>query len=136
MIVRRLGGVLEATHVRPRLILAPHPVDPSRRDGFWLVSGRLVDWGPLAEDQSQATERTLRALAGSSGPRGGAHIPPDEVDEVRIVGAYLASHPELPQLELEPPPGEAELERFLAEDSGERQPDHLGAGGLVTHRDG
>ncbi|HEV3127550.1 MAG TPA: exonuclease domain-containing protein [Solirubrobacteraceae bacterium] len=136
VIVRRLGGVLEATHVRPRLILAPHPVDPSRRDGFWLVCGRLVDWGPLAEDPSQAAERTLQALAGSSGPRGGAHIPPDEVDEVRIVGAYLASHPDLPRLELEPPPGEAELERFLTEDSGERQLDHLGVGGLITHRDG
>ncbi|HEY1569500.1 MAG TPA: hypothetical protein VGF68_20890, partial [Solirubrobacteraceae bacterium] len=34
----------------------------------------------------------------------GAHVPPDEVDEVRILGTWLASHPETPQLVLRPAP--------------------------------
>ena len=42
----RLGGVLEATHARPRLVLARHPSAP-RWDAFWLVGGRVCDWGPL-----------------------------------------------------------------------------------------
>ena len=45
-ILERLEGTLEATHSRPRLIVAAHPSEP-RGDGFWLVGGRLVEWGPL-----------------------------------------------------------------------------------------
>ncbi len=39
----------------------------------------------------------------------GAHVPPHEVDEVRLIGSWLASHPEAPQLALrqEPSGGEA-----------------------------
>ena len=37
-ILDRLGGVLEATHARPRLVLAQHPVAPSV-EAFWLVAG-------------------------------------------------------------------------------------------------
>jgi DNA polymerase III subunit epsilon len=116
-ILDRLGGVLEATHARPRLVLAPHPV-ASGADAFWLVAGRLVDWGPLARDADPAEleRRTLSAL--TRAPRAGelaTHLPPGEVDEVRILATYLASHPETPQLVLEPAPGAAELAGFLGE---------------------
>jgi hypothetical protein len=30
----------------------------------------------------------------------GAHVPPDEIDELRIVANYLAAHPETPQVVL------------------------------------
>jgi DNA polymerase III subunit epsilon len=46
LILDRLGGLLEATHARPRLVLAAHP-DGLSCDAFWLAGGRLVDWGPL-----------------------------------------------------------------------------------------
>ena len=44
-LLERLGGVLAATHARPRLVLAEHPRG-GRCDAFWLVGGRVVDWGP------------------------------------------------------------------------------------------
>ena len=42
----RLGGALRAAHAGARLVLAPHPSDPARADAFWIVGGRVVDWGP------------------------------------------------------------------------------------------
>jgi DNA polymerase-3 subunit epsilon len=99
-ILGRLAGVLEATHARPRLVLAPHPLDARRREAFWLAGGRLVDWGPLPDDPAALharTERALRRAGGGPPAELGAHVPPGEVDEVRIVGTYLASHPELEQ---------------------------------------
>ncbi len=92
-ILRRLDGLLEATHSRPRLVRCPHPADPNRADAFWLAGGRLVDWGPWPADPDELTRRTDAALlrAGRAGELG-AHVPPDEVDEIRIVAGYLASH--------------------------------------------
>ena len=74
-ILHRLGGVLEATHARPRLILAAHPSEADRSEAFWLAGGRLVDYGPVTADD--ITERTERALsrAGRAGELG-AHVPP------------------------------------------------------------
>jgi len=115
VILRRLGGVLEATHTRPRLVLAAHPVKASA-DAFWLAGGRLVDWGPAPGDLDELVDRTAAALTrGARRGELGAHLPPDEVDEVRIVGTYLASHPEIAQLTLAPAPTRAVLERFLSE---------------------
>lgn len=115
VILGRLEGVLEATHARPRLVLAAHPVDPERRDAFWLAGGRLADWGAVPGDAGELVERTRRALArgGRTGELG-AHVPPDEVDEVRLVRTYLASHPELPQLVLEPAPTLEDLWAFTS----------------------
>ena len=120
-ILERLGGVLEATHARPRLILAPHPGD-GPPEAFWLVGGRLVDFGS-AGGAGELAERTARALTreGRAGEVG-AHVPPDEIDEVRILGTWLASHPDTPQLALRPAPdrdalGEL-LERALARAGG------------------
>ncbi len=120
-ILERLGGVLEATHARPRLILAPHPGD-GPPEAFWLVGGRLVDFGS-AGGAGELAERTARALTreGRAGEVG-AHVPPDEIDEVRILGTWLASHPDTPQLALRPAPdGDALrelLERALARAGG------------------
>ncbi len=119
-ILDRLGGVLEATHARPRLILAPHPGEEPAHppEAFWLVGGRLVDFGPLAgaedggtEDLAARTEAALRRV-GRAGEVG-AHVPPDEVDEVRILGSWLASHPDTPQLVLRPAPERAALIELL-----------------------
>lgn len=127
-IVRRLGGVLEATHARPRLIVAPHPVDPARRDAFWIAGGRLIDWGAVPDELDRLGERTAAAVRrGGRTDELGAHVPPEEIDEVRIVATYLAAHPELPQLMLEPLPDAETLARFLGR-SAERQLDDLGAG--------
>ncbi len=115
VILRRLGGVLEATHVRPRLILAEHPVRAELRDAFWLVGGRLVDWGALPEEPEEVVVRTDAAVRRADG----AYIPPDEVDEVRLIGTYLVSHPHLAQLPLDPPPCPEGVERFLSAE-GER----------------
>ena len=115
-----LGGVLQATHAQPRLVLAAHPTD-RRFDAFWLVGGRVADWGEMP-DLDELERRTAAALTRLGGARGvGTHVPPAEVDEVRIVANWLASHPETPSLVLDPPPGREALERFVAAPaSGER----------------
>ena len=99
-VVERLEGVLRATHSAPRLVLAQHPIK-ERFDAFWIVKGRLVDWGPLAE-------RTEAAL---SRPPGRTAIPAGEVDEIRIVASWIAEH-EPPALTLDPAPTPQALLRF------------------------
>jgi DNA polymerase-3 subunit epsilon len=114
VVLSRLGGVLQATHAQPRVVLAAHPTE-RRFDAFWLVGGRLADWGAV-EDLDELHARTVVALSRLGGARGvGTHVPPGEIDEVRIVGNWLAAHPETPALVLDPPPERAELERFVAE---------------------
>jgi hypothetical protein len=80
----------------------PHPVDSVRQDAFWLVGGRLVDWGEAPGDGDALEERTQAALRrGGRAGELGAHVPPNEVDELRIVSSYLASHPDTTQLVLD-----------------------------------
>lgn len=96
LLVERLGGLLEATHAQTRLVLARHPVK-ERWDAFWIVAGRVADWGALPEPD-ELERRTDAALSRRpSRPT----IPPDEVDEIRIVHSWIASH-DPPQLALEP----------------------------------
>jgi DNA polymerase-3 subunit epsilon len=110
LILDRLGGALEATHAHARLLLAAHPVEPQRQDAFWLVGGRLVDWGAAPDDTATLDERSEAALRrGGRAGELGAHVPPTEIDELRIVSTYLASHPETTQVVLE-----ARAERALA----------------------
>lgn len=112
-ILENLDGVLQASHARPRLVLAPHPVQAGRADALWLAGGRLVDFGELPADPEELVDRTGRAVlrAGRSGELG-AHVPPDEIDELRIVCTYLASHPDLPALALSPAPTPQAIEEF------------------------
>jgi hypothetical protein len=106
-VLERLEGVLRATHSAPRLALAKHPVK-DRYDAFWLVRGRLVDWGALPSHE-ELVERTEAALAR---PPGRAVVPVDEVDEIRIVASWVADG-ELPELALDPPPTAGELLDFV-----------------------
>ena len=105
-VIERLDGVLRAQHSTPRLLAARHPVK-ERFDAFWVVGGRLVDWGPLP-GHTELCERTEAALAR---PPGRAAIPVDEVDEIRIVASWTAEH-EPPALELAPQPGRDRLREF------------------------
>jgi DNA polymerase III subunit epsilon len=115
-VLDRLEGVLRATHSAPRLVVAMHPAK-ERFDAFWLVRGRLVDWGPLP-GQSELVERTGAALAR---PAGRTVVPADEVDEVRIVSSWIADH-EPAQLALDPAPSAPQLMRFAAEASATPEP--------------
>ncbi|MGB9183915.1 MAG: hypothetical protein WCB67_07595, partial [Solirubrobacteraceae bacterium] len=117
-------GVLRATHAQPRLLLVAHP-SRDVREAFWIAGGRLVDSGPIANhDLDQLQQRTEAAVA-RGGRLGelGAHVPTGEIDEVRILGSWLASHPETAQLVLHPVPGRDALAKFLAAAAPEPQLD-------------
>ncbi|MGH2857136.1 MAG: exonuclease domain-containing protein, partial [Solirubrobacteraceae bacterium] len=128
-ILQRLGGVLEATHARPRLVLAPHP-GGAGHEAFWVVGGRLVDHGGCEGGVDELAARTRTALArdGRAGELG-AHVPPDEVDEVRIVGSWLASHPHAPQLDLRPTPRREQLVALLVRAGGSGSVSDAASGG-------
>jgi DNA polymerase-3 subunit epsilon len=106
-VVDRLEGMLRATHAEPRLVLAQHPVK-ERFDAFWIVQGRLVDWGPLP-GPTELAERTEAALAR---PPGRTAIPAGEIDEIRIVASWVAEH-EPAVLALDPVPCADELLAFM-----------------------
>jgi DNA polymerase III subunit epsilon len=110
-LLERLGGDLRATHAGARLVLAPHPA-ANRFDAFWVVAGRVADWGPLPPAE-EVERRTALALA--SRPRNGAPecVPPDAVHELRIVSTWLDSHPEARVLALDPPPPPKRVAAFV-----------------------
>jgi DNA polymerase III subunit epsilon len=110
-------------------VLAPHPAK-AEFDAFWLAGGRLVDWGPLPDGCNELLRRTEAALArGGRIGELGAHVAPDEVDELRIIDRWLASHPEAPRLMLSPAPDQASLAAFAARGSASpREVDYLAAG--------
>ncbi len=108
----RLGGVLAATHARPRLVLAGE----GPFDALWLVGGRIVDLElglPQECDADDLHRRTLAALRHAPGPWTGVHLPAHEVEEVRIAGAWLAAHPETAALALDVAPTPPALARFV-----------------------
>ena len=117
----RLGGTLHAIHAVPSLVVAGSAVDggPGRAsdvpDAFWLVGGRLVQWGPMppAEELLSATEAMLREAPAAG--LGGV-VAPEEVDEVRIVAGWLSTHDGVARVPLCDAPSldrlEAVLQRF------------------------
>jgi len=110
-LLERLEGILRATHSGPRLVLARHPAK-ERFDAFWIVHGRVADWGALP-GPGELAERTEAALLRARDRRP-PPLPPAQVDELRIVWGWLAEH-EPPQLPLEGgPPEPALLDELLA----------------------
>jgi hypothetical protein len=93
----------------PRLVLAPHPREDGRCDAFWLVDGRVADWGPLASP-AEAWPRTEQALRRWR-PGTATFVPPDEVEEVRLVTTWTAAH-QPPAMRLDGR-GRAAVERFV-----------------------
>ena len=100
-LLRRLGGMLRATHAGTRLVLAPHPEARGRFDAFWIAGGRVIDWGALPSDPGELAARCEAALRATPRPELGGWLPAGEVAEARLVGAWLAAH-EPPALELGP----------------------------------
>jgi len=99
-LLRRLGGMLRATHAGARLVLAPHPAGGGRCDAFWIAGGRVVDWGALPADRGELLARSAAALRAAPRPELGGWLPADEVAEARLVGAWIAAH-DPPALELD-----------------------------------
>jgi hypothetical protein len=120
-VLGQLDGVLAATHAKPRLVLAEHPRGGSH-DAFWLVGGRVADWGPLG-DPADVAARTAGALGAGDGTGHSAWLATEDVEDMRTVGTWLASHPDTPQLALAPAPGAEALLAFLRR---EGQVDDLG----------
>jgi DNA polymerase-3 subunit epsilon len=102
-LLRRLGGMLRATHAGTRLVLAPHPAAGGRFDAFWIAGGRVVDWGALPAERGELLARCEAALRAAPRPELGGWLPAEEVPEARLVGAWLAAH-DPPALELGPGP--------------------------------
>jgi DNA polymerase-3 subunit epsilon len=113
-LLENLEGVLRATHTAPRLALAKHPAK-ERYDAFWIVQGRLIDWGPLP-GPTELAERTSAALRRGA-PQDHGVVPADEVDEVRIVAAWIQEH-EPKAIPLDPPPDPEALQAFASVDAG------------------
>ena len=65
---------------------------PRGCDAFWIVGGRVVDWGALPEDPDELAARTADALRAAPRPELGGWLRPDEIAEARIVGLWLAAH--------------------------------------------
>jgi DNA polymerase-3 subunit epsilon len=111
-LLARLGGMMRAVHAGSRLVLAAHPSDPARRDAFWVVGGRVVDWGPLPDDPAELASRTAEALRAAPRPERGGWLLPEEIAEARIIGLWLAAHDTARVRELRPG---AEDQRALAD---------------------
>ncbi|HEY6781403.1 MAG TPA: exonuclease domain-containing protein [Thermoleophilaceae bacterium] len=109
-LLEKLEGVLRAVHTVPRLVLTRHP-SKERYDAFWIVHGRLADWGPLP-GPSELAERT-EAVLSCPAPTARTVVPPDEVDELRIVAAWITDH-DPSTLPLDPAPDMEQLHEFLA----------------------
>ncbi len=105
----RTEGMLEALHAKPRLVLAKHPSKPLW-DAFWVVGGRVADWGALPASCGEIAERTAAAMRGAAQaarPASAGSVPAAEVDEIRIVASWVARN-EPPWVELGDPAGAAD----------------------------
>jgi DNA polymerase-3 subunit epsilon len=115
VLLDRLEGPLRAAHADPRLVLARHPV-ADRWDAAWLAGGRVA-WRPV-DDLAELADRTREAAARAAAP-GVPHVPPPEVDAMRIASAWLSSHPEAPTLALRPAPLPQDVVAFVGSARGQ-----------------
>lgn len=106
VLLERLGPFLRAAHTHPRLVQVR---GPEGADLFWLVGGRVVDWGP-AGDVADVLARTEAALRTRVEP----YVPADEVQELRIVSTWLAAN-DADVLDLSRMPTERTMHRFLVD---------------------
>jgi DNA polymerase-3 subunit epsilon len=90
-LVFRLGGVLRTVHSGARLVVARHPDDAMRGDALWIAGGRIVDSSPLPVADGLSRCDSAVRMAPREGDLGG-WLPAEELDEVRLVGAYVAAH--------------------------------------------
>ena len=112
------------TPSRPLLVLADAP-DGDAWEAFWLVGGRVADWGPLPEPD-EIVERSAAALRCAQAP-----LRPAEIAQARIASAWVASN-EPYALDLAPLP-DARARRALPARLRGRQP-CAGAGTSVPAR--
>jgi len=119
-LLKRLGGALRAAHAGARFVVVPHPAAAARADAFWIVGGRITDWGPLPADTEELAARTDTALAAAPSRSLGGWLPADELDETRLVGLWIAGHDEARVLELDPPPDADALAAFSASPTDDR----------------
>ena len=88
-LVFRLGGVLRAVHSGARLVVAAHPKEPGRGDALLVAGGRVLEASPLP--WADLEERCAVAVRSAPSSRDlGGWLPAEEVDEVRLVGSYVA----------------------------------------------
>ena len=94
---RRLGelvdglGSLQATHATARLVLAPSPDGQATVDALWLADGKVADFWARCADPAAIAARTAGALR--SPAAGPPTVGADQAAEMRVVSAWLASHP-------------------------------------------
>ena len=100
--------------------LAPHPAERARSDAFWIVGGRVADWGPLPADAEELAARTDVALAAAPRAVSAAGCPPTSSTRLRIIGSWLAGHEDARVLELEPRPDQRALAAFTAGPTADR----------------
>ncbi len=105
VLLRRAGPGLAVTPGRPLLVLADSP-DGDAWEAFWLVGGRVADWGAMPGVEGLAV-RTAAALSGGAAP-----LHPREIAQARVAAAWVVSN-EPHALELEPAPDAARIEHFV-----------------------
>ena len=94
-------------------MLAPHPAAAGRFDALWIAGGRVVDWGPLPSEPAEIHARSATALRSVVTGAAGGWLPATEVEETRIVGAWIAAH-QPPALELGRTRDAGRIDAFVA----------------------
>ena len=99
-LVRRLGGVLRATHAGARLVLAPHPARPAASTRSGSPAGGSSTGARCPRDPRELGARTPPPCARRRVRSSGAGCPPTRWRRSRLVGSWLAANAP-PALELD-----------------------------------
>lgn len=120
VLLDRLGGAVRRVQAAPRLVAAgagdAGEAQPGAEpDWLWVVAGRVAHWGAPGPDGAiPAAVDAALAAASREASDPAAVLAPDAVDEVRIVAGWLAGHPDVPALALEPRPAARRVAAFAA----------------------